>query len=65
MDVGLGAAWVGDAEGLYRLDVLSGDVTTLLPGQAVGSVAVDTAEGVVWVQLHGPEGVPSGGFGPG
>ena len=65
MDVGLGAAWVGDAEGLYRLDILSGDVTTLFPGQAVGSVAVDTAEGVVWVQLHGPEGVPSGGFGPG
>jgi hypothetical protein len=49
MDVGLGAAWIGAADGLYRVDPVTAEVTRVFAGQPVGSVAVDDDAGLVWV----------------
>jgi streptogramin lyase len=48
--VGFGAAWVSDADGsLYRLDAVTNEVSSTLVGIPLTAVAVDEADGVVWV----------------
>jgi hypothetical protein len=48
--VGLGAVWVADADGsLYRLDAVSNEVSSTSIGTPLTAVAVDEADGIVWV----------------
>jgi class 3 adenylate cyclase/DNA-binding beta-propeller fold protein YncE len=48
--VGFGAAWVADADGsLYRLDAVTNEVTSTSVGTPLTAVAVDEADGIVWV----------------
>ncbi len=52
MAVGLGAVWVGDGGGsLYRVDALTLDVQEFPLGAEVLGVAVDEADGSIWVYL--------------
>ena len=52
MAVGLGAVWVGDGGGsLYRVDALTLDVEEFPRGAEVLGVAVDEADGSIWVYL--------------
>lgn len=55
MDVGLGAACVGAADGLYRVDAVTGEVTRVLADRPIGSVAVDDEAGLVWVLTLDPD----------
>jgi phenylpropionate dioxygenase-like ring-hydroxylating dioxygenase large terminal subunit len=42
--------WVSDADGaLYRLDPVTGEPTSTSVGPSLTAVAVDEANGIVWV----------------
>jgi YVTN family beta-propeller protein len=53
--VGLGAVWVADADGsLYRLDPVTNESTHASVGTPLTAVAVDEADGIVWVTTGEP-----------
>jgi streptogramin lyase len=57
MTVAEDAVWVGDLDGsLYRVDPLTLEVTTVSVGAEIFGVAVNDADGSLWVYAGGPPG---------
>ena len=51
---GLGALWVSDIDGvLWRVDLVTHDVTTIEIGSPLASIALDEPGGTIWAFVSG------------